>query len=301
MRVFALGCVVLVATLCCSGQQKITAAGVLTANGVPDSLILPGERSLLLTSVSTETFGPNRYIAWLPIDSGDAIGGPLTVVRYNTTDHHIERRVYKDGDGVRDARYKGMPAGREVSGMCFENDLGDWREQGGWLTLGFHVNPSEGCAFIFDDKFNFRFEIDGWIWTAVGRSLIVVENLRHFAPTHPNALDVFSPVTGKLEPIYPRPDDPVRSAYQKRLKPVMATPQECAAKNLSCDLHSIDADIDDITVISPTSFRFDITLSATGMGGTAEKEVPSLTTRYLATSIGGSWKVKPIRLPRGHD
>ena len=282
--------------MCAGQQQRPTIAELLTANGVPDALVLSSERTQHLDGLDVRKEGPIRLFAWMS-ESGDE--DVLTVARYDTVTKQILRQDLKDGstgveyNSAAQTRYKDTPVGTTVWGMCL-HDVGFSEQKTGWLTLTTHVNPSFGCTLLLDDKLHFHFLINGWLHQVVGDSLVFEENMRHFAPTHPATLAVFNPRIGKVERVYPRSDDRSRIAYQVKLKQHMASETECREKNLACDVESMDASVDSVHTVSPTSFTFTITLSPAGMGDRAEKEVPEQTTSYLAKRVNGKWQVQTV-------
>jgi len=281
----------------CAGQQQVpTVAELLTANGVPDALVRPSERTMHLNGFDVRKEGPLRLFAWMS-KSGDE--DVLTVARYDTATKHILRKELKDGStGVEDdsaasrSRYTDTPVDTAVWGMCL-HDVGFSEQKTEWLILTTHVNPSLGCTLLLDDQLQFHFLINGWVYETVGDSFVIEESMIHFAPTHPAKLTVFNPKTGEVERVYPRPGDPVRTAYQAKLRAYLASEEECGEKNLACDVESMDASVESVQMLSPTVFAFTITLSPAGMGERAEKEVPEQTTIYIAKLVDGKWQVKP--------
>jgi len=279
-----------------AGQQPLpTAAELLTANDVPDALVLSSERTLHPSGLDLRKEGPLRLFAWMS-ESGDV----LTVARYDTVTKQILRQDLKDGStGVEDnsaasrARYKDTPIDTTVWGECL-HDVGFSELKTGWLTLTTHINPSFGCTLLLDDQLHFHFLINGGVYEVVGDSLVIGESMRHFAPTHPETLTVFNPRTSWVESVYPRRDDPARIAYQAKLRRYIASETECREKNLECDVESMDASVGSVHMVSPTSFTFTITLSPIGMGERAEKEVPEQTTSYLAHLVDGRWQVHAV-------
>ena len=285
--------------LCAGQQQRTTAAELLTANGVPEALVRSSERTLHLDGLDMRKEGPLRLFAWVSKSGDDDV---LTVARYDTVTKQILRQDLKDGstgveyNSAAQARFKNTPVDTAVWGMCL-HDVRFSEQRTGWLTLTTHVNPSLGCTLLLDDKLHFHFLINGGVWDVVGDSLVIEESMIHFAPTHPATLAVFNPRIGEFDRIYPQSDDPVRIAYKIKLKQHLASESECAEKNLSCDVESMDASVDSVHTVSPTSFTFTITLSSAGMGDRAEKEVPEQTTSYLAKRINSRWQVHTVESP----
>jgi hypothetical protein len=81
------------------------------------------------------------------------------------------------------------------------------------LYLEGHASPSSGPLLVLSADLRFRHEMDGWIvFTTDDHRVLFVRGMRHFAPTHAEALAVYDPVSNRDVTIYPATSDNDRGA-----------------------------------------------------------------------------------------
>jgi hypothetical protein len=84
------------------------------------------------------------------------------------------------------------------------------------LFLEGHSSPSSGPLLVLSAELTERHRMDGWIvHTIADGRVLFVRGMRHFAPTHAEALAVYDPATNVDVTIYPVGSDNDRGAEQE--------------------------------------------------------------------------------------
>ena len=270
-----------------------TVGDALAANGVPMGLITPSEQSAGMRNGHVISNDHEVVVAWYAED-GEFLRPPLFLTRYDRHTRQMERAELTGNRSLGTKGFRQPVALKELPELCL-GSLDSLGRAGSVLLIRTHINPSAACTIVLGSRLDLRHSIYGWVLGRGEDDLIIEESMRHFAPIHPAALDVFHISTGAMQRIYPRKGDTARKTYQEALRKVMPPEAGCGEDNLICSVDELDSDIRAVEVLGRDKFRFDVMLSPAGMGERAEQEMPEQTNSYVATRVAGVWHLRQER------
>lgn len=251
---------------------KVSLGDVLQKNGIPVERMSSAEQGREVTQWMAGRDGAKVLVAYsLPEDDG-AETAFFHLLRYDPAKAGLEQ-VKVEPDGECGDRFWGM---KPVAGM---------------IALEMSMNPSAGCEILIDEKLRVVDQLDGMIAGAARGQVIVYGNTIHFAPTHPQELVVYDPVTRKQVTVYPQAGDARRKAFTEKLRRVMPPEAWCMENNKGCDPKEFTTELSDVKVnASGASFRFQATMTASeGFGEKAEQDVKDETVAYVCSWKQGKW------------
>lgn len=161
----------------------------------------------------------------------------------------------------------------------------------GMMVLEMSLNPSAGCAILIDERLRVVDQIAGTIVGTAHGQLILYGNMVHFAPTHPEELQVYDPATRKQVTVFPQAGDARRKRFTERLRRVLPPEAWCGENNKACDPKEFTTELSEVKV-DPTgmSFRFQATMTASeGFGEKAEQMVKDETLTYVCSWKQAKW------------
>ena len=127
----------------------------------------------------------------------------------------------------------------------------------GFALLQTHINPSAGCLLVVDPALRLRHTFYGFAPEEVelGR-VVLTENMIHFAPVHPERLQVADLASGETRELYPLKDDPLRAQLARQNAASMPSAEVCARMNDPCQPGLFDETI--VALASNNRGRFAI-------------------------------------------
>jgi hypothetical protein len=133
-----------------------------------------------------------------------------------------------------------------LKGQCL-GAVGDLQKVGPRFYVGIELSPSAGCVAVVSTDLKLQVAISGGIIAKVPSGPVIVEgSTRHFAPTHPLRLSMFSPRDGSIKSIYPVENDPFRARYIQRLRTEVSPADRCEGENCELDPEQFDNELANI-------------------------------------------------------
>lgn len=247
---------------------------LLVANHVP--LALLGEAELAQT---VQGYGQSNekqvIVAYQKLDRNSFVGPPR-LVKYDKT----------SGAVIRSKRYM------DENDVC-SGSVGDIYFIGEFTLFSTHLSPSAACLLVLGKDLALRQTLYGFGPIEVAPHLIVItENLRHFAPVHPERLQLANLRTGITSEVYPPKNDALRGQLTSEHAKHMPPEQICARMNDPCDSRQFDEDIRSLASDGHGRFGFLALQSASHseVEGQSPKTVVAQTVLYLYASTQDGWR-----------
>jgi hypothetical protein len=116
---------------------------------------------------------------------------------------------------------------------------------GGYVVLSFHFNPSAATMLVLGEDLKLVTTLYGFdVHEAAPGQLVFIENMIHFAPVHPERLQLADLRSGRRTELYPPKGDAMRSAFAREHARRMPAPSVCAQMNDPCQPELYDEDIE---------------------------------------------------------
>lgn len=269
MRTLALIFAILIAL----SSPAETLRDLLKNNGIPENSFSNIE---LDDNVNGTTGSKDPYvlIAYIRLN-GELLTGSPHLVRYDRKSGAILRSEVKPEDEVECC---GSPEGIRF--------IGDF------AVLSFHINPSAEAMLVLGKDLKLVTTLYGFDIHEVAKEKVVfIENMIHFAPVHPERLQLADLHTGKRAELYPPAGDLLRARFARDHAGHMPSQATCEKLDDPCKPELYDEDIDFIDTDGNGSFAFTVHRNAVhAMAGEQEPEsVVSDTTLYRYAWNGNGW------------
>ena len=187
---------------------------------------------------------------------GDAVAGDPRLVRFDKISGAVERAEVK-------------PENEDLCcGSPLQVDL-----MGDFTLLYFHINPSADCVLVLGKDRKLITTLYGFDVREVAPGQVVfVEDMMHFAPLHPERLELADLRTGKKLELYPPEGDALRAAFAREHAQHMPPKATCEKMDDPCTPEDYDESIDFVDADGHGSFAFVVHRDA--LHATASEQPP---------------------------
>jgi len=163
----------------------------------------------------------------------------------------------------------------------------------GYTLLSTDITPSAECLLILDKDMKLVNKLYGFSPAeVVPHSILIIENMIHFAPVHPERLQLTDVLTGKTQELYPPKDDVLRAKLALENARHMPSQDTCGQMNDPCDPQLFDEDIRSLATDGKGQFAFIAEQSASHatQAETPPETVASQSVFYLYKLDRGVWR-----------
>ncbi len=258
------------AALPCAAQ---TLAEELHAASVPTNSFSAADLAQTINAAHATDAG-FTYVASVRVGKNNTLEGSPQIIRYDEATGTIMRRDLKTDDEM----------------CCGSPDGIDFTRN--YILFSFHNTPSANTVLAADHNLNLVEVLYGFDFHEIAPDQVIfIENMIHFASTHPERIMLADVRIGAAQELYPPKGDRLRAAFSREHKASMPHPDVCAALNDPCDPDNYDEDIQFLGADSPGRFAIRVTRNAVhAMAKDSEPEsVVSESALYVYAERNGSW------------
>lgn len=179
----------------------------------------------------------------------------------------------------------------EQTKMC-GTGIGDLRAIDEFLLVEAHINPSAACTLVFDSQLKLQKTLYGFRAEMVAPGqLVMIEDMVHFAPVHPERLQLVDLHKWTDSELYPPKGDILRRKLAVAHAAKMPTETECTAHNESCEAAIFNEEISAFHSNGHGRFAFIAHQSAshTPKDGDTPETVAAQTVLYVYQQKGTGW------------
>jgi hypothetical protein len=249
---------------------------LLEKSGVPAKAFTSAE---LAAEVSGDavTNDARVIILYAPVNRLDqnVLVGPRVLVSFDKKSGMVKRSEIPD----------------EPTKMC-GSSVGDLRANDEFILVETHINPSAACTLIFDDQLKLQKTLYGFGAELVAPAqVIMIEDMVHFAPVHPERLQLVDLHKWTDSELYPPKGDILRRKLIAAHAAKMPSEADCTAHNESCEAAIFDEEIRAFHSSGRGRFAFIAHQSASHMmkDGDAPETVAAQTVLYVYQQKGAGW------------
>ena len=256
---------------------------VLKTNGIPESRFssseLDGE-----VSAAADVKGTRVLLVYLRVEKDNILTRDPQLVQFDRDSGAVARLELKPEDTDLCC---GSPNGVEF--------VGDFS------ILSFHINPSAAAMLVLGKDLQLLTTLYGFdVREVAPGQLVFVENMIHFAPVHPERLQLADLRSGKRMELYPPVGDALRAEFAREHAKHMPPHATCMKMNDPCSPDLYDEDIEFVDNDRGGNFVFRVrreALHATE-GDHEPDSVLSETALYRYAWRGSEWKYCEEELPQ---
>lgn len=224
----------------------------------------------------------NRYIFASWALSGAALRTwPLHVIRVNR-----QTRATKTGE-LR------LRTGDVCAGSLVDVTLVD-----DFVLVATDINPSAQCLLVLDSSLQVRQTLYGFEPQEVEPGhIVMIESMIHFAPVHPERLQLVDLTNGKTSELYPPKDDALRAQLAARNEARMPAHEVCAQNNDPCDPKLFDETLGPFAADGRGRFAMLVDHEADHVTTSGEDQTiakQSVLYLYQHTGAGWQWCESPV-------
>lgn len=250
---------------------------LLQDQGVPAASFSPEELSLEVSGVA-KSDDHRTVIAYAEVDrlTGNAMVGPRTILSFDKTSSAVQRKALPT-EGT-----------ESCGGAPIEIGFSD-----DFILLQTHINPSAGCTLVVDANLALQKTLYGFNPVRVApNQIVVVEDMIHFAPVHPERLQLVDLVKWTNSELYPPRGDVLRKSLAAQNAAALPSQETCTVNNESCDPNDFDETLNAITSDGQGRFAFVATQEASHVRkeGEAPEKVASQNVLYVYRKQGTGWR-----------
>jgi hypothetical protein len=161
-----------------------------------------------------------------------------------------------------------------------------------YSLISFHNNPSAVTALVVDRQLKLVDVLFGFDFHEIAPDEVVfIENMIHFAPTHPERIRVVDLRSGRTKELYPPRGDALRVAFARILSQHLPSLVDCQEANDPCDPDEFDESIEFLPGDGRGGFRVRVQHEAayTRVIKDSVAEVLSQAAMYSYHRINGGW------------
>jgi len=275
MRLIALIAVLLIALT----SPAQTLREVLKTNGIPvttfDGAELDGNVNAAAAVKDNQVL-----VVYMQVDKKSMFTGEPKLIQYNRNSGTVIRTEVKPEDA------------NLCCGSPEDISLVD-----DFAIVSFHINPSAETMLVLSKDLKLVNTLYGFDVHQVGPGQVVfIENMIHFAPAHPERLQLADLRTGKRIELYPPQGDPLRAAFAHEHDEHMPSEAACAKMDDPCEPELYDEDIEFLDSDGHGNFGFTVRRDA---GNNEEPESGiSEVALYRYAWNGSEWKYCAEKLPQ---
>jgi hypothetical protein len=206
---------------------------------------------------------------------GDTLAGNPQLVRYDRTSGAILRAQVKPED----------------EGLCCGSPLAV-EFIGDFALLSFHINPSASAIMVLGEDLKLVTTLFGFeLREVLPDKIVLIENMIHFAPAHPERLQLADLHNGQRMELYPPQGDALRAAFAREHAAHMPPHNTCEKMNDPCQPDLYDEDIAFLDVDGHGTFSFTVHRDAAHATGEEQPpdSVASEAVLYRYSWNGRGW------------
>lgn len=164
---------------------------------------------------------------------------------------------------------------------------------GEFILVTSHISPSAGCVIVLDGQLDQKETLYGFGPLPVAPAgILLIENMIHFSPVHPERLRFVNLKGGTTTELYPPKGDAMRAKLARENAAHMPTPEICMKMNDPCNPHLFDEDI--LGIRTGTGGRFALISHQSAGHVTVRGEPPVVVASqwvlYIYEPVDGGWK-----------
>ena len=200
---------------------------VLKTNGIPKTAFPASELGGVVNAAATVR-GNRVLVVYMRVDKNNIFTGNPRLVQVNRDSGVVVRSDVKPEDTDRCC---GSPDGIEFAGS--------------FVILSFHLSPSASTMLVLGEDLKLVTTLYGFdVREAAPGQLVFVEDMVHFAPVHPERLQLADLRTGRRMELYPPQGDALRAEFAREHARHMPEHEICAQTNDPCKPEIYDEDIE---------------------------------------------------------
>jgi len=267
-----------------------TLRDVLKANGIAEATFNASELNGHVNAAAAVK-DARVVIVYLPIGKDNLLSGDPLLIQFNRTSGAIVRTEVKPEDANLCC---GSPNSVEFIGQ--------------YVFLSFHFNPSAATMLVLDKDLKLVTTLYGFdVREIAPGQLVFIENMMHFAPVHPERLQVVDLNSGKRIELYPPQGDAMRAAFAEEHGKRMPPQNICTEMNDPCRPELYDESIQFIDNDQGANLAFRVHRDAAH--ATAKEQPPesvlSAAALYRYALKEGTWmyceQALPYKTPTHQD
>lgn len=163
---------------------------------------------------------------------------------------------------------------------------------GGFALVSFHINPSAETILVIASDLKLSTTLYGFdVHEVLPGKVVFIENMIHFAPAHPERLELADLRTGNKTELYPPKNDELRADYAREHAKHLPSDGTCQKANDPCEPDLYDEDITFIGADGHGNFAFAVQRNAQHFDGndTSNYVTPSAYALYRYFWNGKFW------------
>ena len=215
--------------------------------------------------------------------SGEMLSGPVQLVRYDKSSGHVYRRKLQESQ----------------EDVC-AGSVGDPNFIGEFTLLSTSISPSAECLLVLGKRLELVRTLYGFSPVEVApETVVLTENMIHFAPVHPERLQIADLRHGTTQELYPPKADALRAQLAREHAKHMPADETCMRMNDPCDPEMFDEDISALQTDGKGRFSFIANQSASHSTeeGKSPDIVASQVVLYVYARSEKGWLYCEQRLP----
>jgi hypothetical protein len=167
-----------------------------------------------------------------------------------------------------------------------------------FVLVATDINPSAQCLLVLDLSLHLRQTLYGFEPQEVEPGhIVLVESMIHFAPVHPERLQLVELTTGQISELYPAKDDPLRAQMASRNEAGMPPDAVCKQNNDPCDPKLFDETLGPFATDGRGRFAMLVDHEADHVTASGEDQTTAkqrVLYLYQHTGTGWAWCESPL-------
>lgn len=265
-------------------SSAATLQDLLDQQGVPRDSFSKDELSAAVDGAAKSDDG-RVVIAYGQVDrlTGSALVGPISVLQFDKASRAVLRKQIPQDQTSH--------CGGAPGDVSFVDEF---------ILVQTHINPSAGCILALDESLALQKTLYGFAPVRVAPGQIVlIEDMIHFAPVHPERLQLVDLHRWTDSELYPPKGDPTRKNLAAQNAAKMPPQAVCMANNESCDPADFDETIRELASDGQGRFAFVALQEASHAPKEGEDKEPvaSQSVLYVYQRQGAGWRYCQQELP----
>ena len=163
---------------------------------------------------------------------------------------------------------------------------------GDFTLVSAHISPSAECTLVLDSRLAQKTTLYGFEPTLIApNQVVLIENMIHFSPVHPERLQLADLKLGTTTELYPPAKDAMRAKLANENAMHMPAREICIEMNDPCDPHLFDEEI--LGVATGSGSRFALIVKQSASHATVREEHPtaiaSQSALYIYAPVDTGW------------
>ena len=183
--------------------------------------------------------GQETWVAYRILD-GELSAGPLRAALYNSQNNAVRRqdKLLNEAD------------------VCVTSPE-ELKFVGEFALISTSISPSAGCILVVSKSLSLQQTLYGFAPVEVAPGTVaLIESMRHFAPVHPERLQLGELQARTVTELYPPKDDLLRTRFIAENAKHLPDADTCMQENISCDAQQFDEDIEGLNSDRQGHFAF---------------------------------------------